>query len=151
MTLPSKTLLQDIKALLHNARSQVMRTVNTTMVHTYFEIGRLIVEHEQQGQEKALYGQETLRQLSLELTNEFGKGFSDTNLKQMRTFYLIYGKGQTLSDESQKGQKPSDKFQLSWSHYIFLMRLPENERKFYEIEAIENNGSLRELNRQFDF
>lgn len=68
----------------------------------------------------------------------------------MRTFYLTYGKGQTVSDKFQKGQILSDKFRLSWSHYIFLMRLPEQERRFYEIEAIENNWSLRELDRQFN-
>ena len=140
MTLPSKNLFQDIKTLLQNARNQVVRAVNTTMVHTYFEIGRLIVEHEQDGHEKALYGHETLKHLSAELTHEFGKGFSATNLKQMRTFYLTYGKGQTVSD----------KFHLSWSHYVFLMRLDERERKFYELESIENNWSIRELKRQFD-
>lgn len=140
MGISSESLFFDIKHLLHNARNQVVRNVNTTMVHTYYEIGRLIVEHEQGGKKKASYGEETLQQLSLELTREFSKGFSTTNLKQMRSFYLTYGKGQTLSA----------KFQLSWSHYIFLMRLDEQERKFYEIESIENNWSLRELKRQFD-
>ncbi len=133
-------LFQGIKDLLYNARAYVIKTVNSAMVITYFEIGRLIIEHEQGGQEKALYGEETLKQLSIELTNEFGKGFSATNLKQMRTFYLTYGKGQTLSA----------KFTISWSHYVFLMRLEPNERNFYEIEAAQNNWSLRELKRQFD-
>ena len=110
------------------------------MVNTYFEIGRLIIEHEQKGKVKAEYGEEILAQLSNQLTLEFGKGFSETNLKQMRTFYITYGKGQT----------PSAKFTLSWSHYVFLMRLDKRERTFYEIEATQNHWSLRELKRQFD-
>jgi len=112
------------------------------MVHTYFEIGRLIIEHEQGGNIKAEYGAETLKQLSSALIREFGKGFSLTNLKQMRTFYLTYQKGQTVSDES---------FNLSWSHYIKLMRIPNpKERQFYETEALQNNWSLKEFQRQFD-
>jgi predicted nuclease of restriction endonuclease-like (RecB) superfamily len=110
-------------------------------VDTYFEIGRLIVEEEQNGKSKAEYGQNLITELSHKLTTEFGKGFSTTNLKQMRTFYLTYSKGQTVSDE----------FRLSWSHYLMLMRIDNvEERKFYEIETIENSWSLRELQRQFD-
>jgi predicted nuclease of restriction endonuclease-like (RecB) superfamily len=149
--LPDKHILfKDIETLLQSARSKVASAVNTTMVQTYFEIGRIIVEHEQQGHEKAEYGKETLQALSKQLTQEFGKGFSSTNLKQMRGFYLIYRKGQTLSDEFNSSQTPSIKLQLSWSHYVFLMRLPERERNFYEIEAVNNDWSLRELKRQFD-
>ena len=150
MTVPSKPLLQDIKHLLQNARNHVVRTVNSTMVSTYFEIGKLIVEHEQKGKNKATYGEETLKELSEQLSKEFGKGFSVTNIQQMRLFYLTYGKQQTLSVKSEKGQTPSAKFTLSWSHYVFLMRLDERERNFYELESIENNWSLRELKRQFD-
>lgn len=140
MTLPSKNLFQDIKRLLHDARNQVIRAVNFAMVNTYFEIGRLIVEHEQKGHVKAEYGAETLKKLSQQLTDEFGKGFSVQNLERMRTFYSVY----------QKSSTPSRKFTLSWSHYVFLIRLDEHERKFYEIEATQNNWSLRELKRQFD-
>jgi len=140
MTLQAKDLFQDIKTLLHNARSQVVRAVNTTMVHTYFEIGRLIVEDEQQGKEKAVYGKESLKALSHNLIEVFGKGFSVDNLENMRKFYLTYGKSETVSR----------KFDLSWSHYVFLMRLNERERTFYELESIENGWSLRELKRQFD-
>ncbi|MFC1752856.1 YhcG family protein [Thermoproteota archaeon] len=171
MQLPAReSLYKNIKALLHNARSQVIKTVNSAMVNTYFEIGRLIVENEQKGNVKADYGEAILDQLSSQLIFEFGKGFSTTNLKQMRTFYLVYGKGQTVSDElgkqqrlsvkSQKTQTPSAKlaksetvsrkFTLSWSHYVFLMRLDAHERNFYEIEATQNNWSLRELKRQFN-
>ncbi len=132
--------------LLKEARKSVVQTVNRTMVYTYFEIGRMIVEEEQKGKERAEYGKQIIKELSKRLISEFGKGFSTTNLKQMRQFYLTYSKSQTLSDQFEKLN-----FQLSWSHYLFLMKIdnPE-ERKFYEIEAISNGWSLRELQRQFD-
>ncbi|MBQ0168089.1 MAG: DUF1016 family protein [Treponema sp.] len=134
-------LYSQISAILSESRKFVVNTVNTAMVKTYFEIGRLIVENEQNGKNRAEYGKETLKNLSERLTKDFGKGFSVTNLKQMRDFYQTYQIGQTLSDE----------FNLSWSHYLFLMRIdnPE-ERNFYEIESKKSNWSLRELRRQFD-
>ena len=135
-----------IAELLKNARSKVVQTVNKTMVYTYFEIGRTIVEEEQKGKERAEYGKQIIKELSQKLIREFGKGFSTTNLKQMRQFYLTYSKSQTLSDQFEKFD-----FQLSWSHYLFLMKVDNpDERKFYEIEAISNGWSLRELQRQFD-
>jgi predicted nuclease of restriction endonuclease-like (RecB) superfamily len=130
-----------VSELLKQAQSNVVQTVNKTMVTTYFEIGRMIVEEEQKGKERAEYGQQLINELSYKLSTEFGKGFSPTNIKQMRSFYLIYSKGQTVSDE----------FNLSWSHYLKLMRIDdENERRFYEIETYKNNWSLRELQRQYD-
>ncbi len=131
---------------MKEARKSVVQTINKTMAYTYFEIGKMIVEEEQKGQKRAEYGKQILKELSKRLTSEFGKGFSTTNLKQMRQFYLTYSKSQTLSDQFEKFD-----FQLSWSHYLFLMKIdnPE-ERKFYEIEAISNGWSLRELRRQFD-
>lgn len=105
------------------------------MVLTYFEIGRMIVEEEQNGKERADYGSQLLADLSSNLTKEFGKGFSVTNLKQMRQFYSIYSKFVI----SKKGQTLSDEFKLSWSHYIKLMRIDDElERKFYEIEILKN-------------
>lgn len=137
----TENLYKNILNLLKNSREQVLRTVNSAMVKTYFEIGRLIVEDEQKGFERAEYGKETLKNLSVRLTKEFGKGFSQRNLEQMRQFYLVYSISQTVSAE----------FKLSWSHYLVLMRMENlNERNFYEIEAINNNWSLRELKRQFD-
>lgn len=113
------------------------------MVHTYFEIGRMIVEEEQNGYERAEYGALILKKVSKELTEKFGKGFSLTNLKQMRQFYLVYSKGQTPSDQLE--------FRLSWSHYVKLIQISDPlERKFYEVESIKNHWSLRELNRQYD-
>lgn len=112
----------------------------------------MIVEEEQNGNMRAEYGKQILMELSKVLTNEFGKGFSVTNLKQMRQFYLIYSIRQTPSDElEEKQQTASAIFSLSWSHYLILMRISNlEERKFYEIEAQKNNWSIRELQRQFD-
>jgi uncharacterized protein YbgA (DUF1722 family) len=136
-----ENLYYKVSELLKQAQSNVVQTVNKTMVTTYFEIGRMIVEEEQKGKERAEYGQQLINELSYKLSTEFGKGFSPTNIKQMRSFYLIYSKGQTVSDE----------FNLSWSHYLKLMRIDdENERRFYEIETYKNNWSLRELQRQYD-
>lgn len=132
---------EQIFNLLHNARKAAVYAVNQTMVYTYFEIGKMIVQEEQNGKARAEYGKRILKELSQKLTKEFGKGFSHRNIEQMRQFYLTYSKTQTVSA----------KFRLSWSHYLMLMRIDnENERKFYEIESIENNWSLRELQRQFD-
>jgi len=145
-----------IAELLINARNKVVQYVNTTMVYTYFEIGRIIVEEEQKGKERAEYGKKILKELSLRLIKDFGKGFSETNLKQMRQFYLTYSKSQTLSDQFEKSETMSRKsrnidFKLSWSHYLFLMKIDnQDERKFYEIEAKNNGWSLRELRRQFN-
>lgn len=135
----TENLYNRISKLLKISREKTIRAINTTMVTTYFEIGRLIVEEEQNGKDRATYGKEILKNLSIKLTKEFGKGFSTTNLEQMRKFYKVYGISQTLSEE----------FKLSWSHYLILMRMENsNARQFYEIEAINNNWSMRELKRQ---
>lgn len=135
-----KNIYIDIKKLLLQARNQIVKSVNSTMVYTYFEIWKIIVENQQLWQERALYWKETLKNLSIKLTKDFWKGFSVQNIERMRKFYLSFWKSSTLSR----------KFELSWSHYLILMRLDEKERNFYEKEAIINNWSLRELQRQFD-
>ena len=137
--------------LLKEARESVVRTVNKTMVYTYLEIGRMIIEEEQNGKERAEYGKQILKELSRRLSTEFEKGFSVTNLQQMKNFYNVYGKQQTVSAISENEIVQTSNLQLSWSHYLFLMRIDNiDERRFYEIETIENNWSLRELRRQFD-
>ncbi|PKP19943.1 MAG: hypothetical protein CVU05_10200 [Bacteroidetes bacterium HGW-Bacteroidetes-21] len=134
-------LYKQISELLNQARKSVLQSVNTTITKTYYEIGKLIVEEEQNGSVRAEYGKKLIESISNKLSEEFGKGFSQRNLEQMRQFYLTYSKTQTVSAE----------FRLSWSHYLKLMRIENTEeRKFYEIEAIDNNWSLRELQRQFD-
>jgi predicted GNAT family N-acyltransferase len=95
--LQNKILFQQVAELLQNARHQVLRTVNSTMVCTYFEIGRMIVEEEQSGKDRAEYGKQILKGLSQQLTNEFGKGFSVENLDRMRKFYQTYSISSTLS------------------------------------------------------
>ena len=158
--LQNHNFYSQIVELLKSARQKVIQTVNTTMVLTYFEIGRMIVEEEQKGKERAEYGQSLMKELSKVLSKEFGKGFSVTNLQQMKKFYLIYSKQQTLtvnmSNQKQQtvsanSEKQLPNFNLSWSHYLKLMRIDDaNERKFYEIESKKNNWSIRELQRQFN-
>ena len=134
-----KVIYQEIYDLLHKARQNIISNVNSTMTKTYFLIEKRIVEEEQDSNKRAEYGKNLIKTLSKKLTKEFGKGFSETNLEQMRKFFKVYGISQTLSEE----------FRLSWSHYLILMRMKDiNARNFYEIEAFENNWSLRELKRQ---
>lgn len=141
MNLTNNNFYQGIKELLYSAKNKVYQTINTTMTQTYFQIGKRIVEEEQNGELRAEYGKKLIKNLSLELNKEFGDGFSIDNLKNMRRFYLCFQKSETLSHQ----------FKLSWSHYIFLTRIENiDERNFYEIESIENSWSLRELKRQFN-
>ncbi|MCQ2309961.1 MAG: PDDEXK nuclease domain-containing protein [Bacteroidales bacterium] len=139
--LKSNELYNKIARLLEEARRKVTSAVNIAMVYTYFEIGRIIVEDEQNGNSRAEYGKEVLKNLSEKLTREFGKGFSVENLDRMRFFYKTYANSSTVLTN----------FTLSWSHYLFLMRIDnKDERDFYEKEAENSNWSLRELKRQFD-
>jgi len=143
---PIKNYVEKAINILELARGQVVKSVNQVMVFAYYEIGKIIVEEEQAGKERAEYSKRTIEKLSEKLIGEYGRGFSVRNLEQMRKFYVIYSKTQTLSAES----KIPD-FQLSWSHYLILTRIKdEEERRFYEIESRTNNWSVRELKRQFD-
>ena len=171
--LQNKILFQQVVELLQNARHQVLRTVNSTMICTYFEIGRMIVEEEQSGKDRAEYGKKILKGLSEELKKEFGKGFSTDNLENMRKFYLAYSISESLTRILQITNSPSlmtnsesvkleeiqttktqsliSFFKLTWTHYVFLMRIEdEKERRFYEIESEKYNWSVRELKRQYD-
>ena len=139
--LPHNSLFTQVASLLDLARRQVVTTVNLTMVRTYFEIGRPIVEDEQHGNARAEYGKTVLKDLSQKLSTRFGKGFSVDNLQNMRQFYASYSIYET----------PSRIFRLSWSHYLILMRIGDpDQRSFYEIESTTSNWSLRELQRQLD-
>lgn len=136
---PNNSMILEIRELLENARKNVAQQVNTQLLTTYWNIGRIIVEYEQQNQIRADYGKQTLRELSKELTREFGKGFSRSNLQNMRAFYLAYEKCQTVSGK------------LSWSHYCELLSITdESKRSFYEKESINSGWSVRELKRQID-
>lgn len=142
--------------ILELARSNAKTAVNLSMVYAYYEIGRNIIEEEQNGKERADYGKYILKDLSEYLTENFGKGFSIDNLKLMRRFYNVYSKdviGETLFPQFKNlpSTETGRKFFLSWSHYIKLMRIENvDERRFYEIEAARNDWSLAELKRQFD-
>lgn len=130
-------MMNEIKEVLQSARLNVAQQVNSELLTAYWNIGRIIVEHEQQSKERAEYGQQTLKEVSKILTREFGKGFSRSNLQNMRAFYLAY----------QKCQTPSGK--LSWSHYCELLSISdEDKRSFYEKEAVNSGWSVREMKRQ---
>ena len=130
---------QDIKIILQTARDNAYKSVNFIMVEAYWNIGKKIVEVEQNGETKAKYGSKLISELLKQLTIDFGKGFNTTNLKMMRHFYLIFSNRHTLCD------------QLSWSHYRLIMRI-ENEkaRDYYIQETIASNWSVRALERQIN-
>ncbi len=175
----TKTFFEDIRTLIVSARITISRGVDLVQVHTNFEIGRRIVEQEQKGKDRAAYGKEVIKALAERLTREFGRGFAASNLAYMRSFYITYqdrasifqsliGKS-GISSESKKLSELSpiaqsligqfttstpvqDKpFTLSWTHYLFLVGIKNSEeRSFYEIEATQQNWTVRELKRQFD-
>ena len=133
------SIVQDIKSVLDAARANVVRRVNSELLDAYWNIGRIIVEYEQSSPQRADYGKQTLKELARVLTTEFGKGFSRSNLQNMRAFYLAYEKCQTLSGK------------LSWSHYCELLSITDaDKRSFYEKEAINAGWSVRELRRQIE-
>jgi predicted nuclease of restriction endonuclease-like (RecB) superfamily len=158
-TIPQKSteqLFKSIEQLLATSRNTVKKSVDTVMVYTYFEMGKMIVEEEQNGQDRAAYGTQLINELSVYLTEKFGKGFSIGNLKNIRQFYRVYIEdqiGETVFSQSEMLPTCSSgrKFYLSWSHYLVLMRIKNvDERHFYEIEAAKNDWSLSELKRQFN-
>ena len=128
-----------IKSILYKARSNVVSQVNGELLKAYWNIGRIVCEYEQSTPERADYGKQIMKNLSKELTREFGKGFSVSNLQFMRRFYLTYSIQQTVS------------VKLGWSHYCELLTNTDSDkRSFYEKEAINANWSVRELKRQID-
>jgi predicted nuclease of restriction endonuclease-like (RecB) superfamily len=133
----SDPLFGSICSLIEQAHQQVHRNINTILVQTYWEIGRLIVEDEQQGKTRATYGKQQLEQLSSRLTEVFGKGFDVTNLRNMRRFYQRFPIRETVSLE------------LSWSHYNLLTRIDNSDaRQWYLKESVNQNWSVRALERQ---
>lgn len=132
-------VVKEIRSILDTARKNVAQQVNNELLNTYWNIGRIICEYEQSDTARADYGKQTLRALSKELTKEFGKGFSVSNIQFMRRFYQIYQIQQTAS------------VKLSWSHYCELLSISDaDKRSFYEKEAVNSNWSVRELKRQID-
>ncbi len=142
-------LIHEIGSLLQKSREQVAQSVNTLLVQTYWLIGRHIVEFEQGGREKADYGSNLLDQLSNDLTRLYGKGFGRSNIFQIRQFYIRFPKIQTPS--GQFGAEYSDVplFNLSWSHYIEILKSENDlEISFYTKQCEKENWSVRELKRQ---
>ena len=150
------SFLEDVSNVLEKARKSAKTAVNLSMVYAYYEIGRMIVEEEQHGENRAAYGQQLLKGLSEYLTESFGKGFSVGNLKNIRQFYKVYSDdqiGETVFSQFKNlpAVGTGRKFYLSWSHYLKLMRIDNvDERHFYEIESVKNDWSLSELKRQYD-
>ena len=134
-----RAFISDIQRIIAGARERAVRSVNFERVVMYWQIGQRIVEEEQQGEARAEYGTSLIKSLSKQLTPEHGSGFSVRNLEMMRLFYRTFPKTQTLSA------------QLSWSHYVLLISLDdEDKRSFYIAEAEKNNWSVRQLERQIN-
>ncbi|MCW3090105.1 MAG: hypothetical protein JWP81_1174 [Ferruginibacter sp.] len=132
-------LLKNIGLTLHKARTNAIKAVNVELLKANWEIGRHIIELEQHGEERAEYGSNLLARLSKDLRAYYGKGFGRRNLLDMRRFYLIFPKWQTVSAK------------LSWSHYVLLISISENPaRLFYLKQVLNENLSVRELQRQID-
>ena len=148
--------LKNVSDVLLRARKNAQTAINLAMVYAYFDIGKMIVEEEQHGANRAAYGTQLLKELSAYLTERYGKGFSVANLKNIRQFYRVYSIdkiGETMFSQSNKLPAVSTgrKFYLSWSHYLKLMRIEDiAERHFYEIESAKNDWSLSELKRQYN-
>nr|NQU92595.1 DUF1016 domain-containing protein [Bacteroidota bacterium] len=175
LTNPYHQLIDSIDNLLQQGRQQAAIAVNYHIVHTYWEIGRYIVEYEQKGEPKQEYGTKLIDILSTDLSNKFGKGFSRSNLFNFRKFYLLFEKVQTpsgqlimskpfkivqtVSGQFETSGASSYKFhkstktlhQLSWSHYCELLKIDDHlERSFYEKQCGNEKWSVRELKRQIN-
>lgn len=132
-------IYNEIYKIVVENKNKMCYQINNTLVNTYFMIGKIIVENEQNGNIRAEYGKEVLKELSKKLTNKFGTGFSLSGLYNMRLFYNKYKKSQPLVGK------------LSWSHYCYLIYIEDDdERNFYEKECINSKWSKRELKRQID-
>jgi predicted nuclease of restriction endonuclease-like (RecB) superfamily len=163
-----ENLYARVRDLVVSARQTVARGVDLVQVRTNFEIGRHIVEHEQSGEHRAAYGKVLVQRLADQLTHEFGRGFSKSNLEYMRRFFITYQDrlqipqfktGESVNPaiaQFETGQLTtqvahSRPFCLSWTHYVFLLGIENaDERSFYEIETSDQNWNLKELKRQFD-
>ncbi|MDI6808884.1 MAG: PDDEXK nuclease domain-containing protein [Candidatus Eisenbacteria bacterium] len=147
-----------VAEILHNARRSAYRAINFAMVEAYWKVGRMIVEEEQQGREKAEYGRGLLKELSTRLTQDFGKGFGESNLRYIRQFYLTFPICDALRHKSSTHSAPIGseilhalRGELRWTHYRLLMRVEEPKaRTWYMNEAADQNWSTRALERQIN-
>lgn len=137
MEIQSNSIYQSIKDIIVLSRQRVYHAANSALLATYWQIGKIIVEDEQNGHSKAIYGNATLKTLAQQLTIEFGKGFDERNLNNMRAFYQAFPIWNALRTE------------LSWTHYRLISRLDsEQKRQYYIAESIDGNWNSRELQRQ---
>ena len=139
MNQPTNNYLAEIKQILASARQKAYSAVNSAMVEAYWKIGEQIVLEEQQGADRAAYGKEIIKNLSLELTNEFGSGFGERNIRNFRQFYLMFQDIEIWKTLFSK---------LSWSHFQRVLKLSNDQARLYYLkEAAENNWSVRTLDR----
>ncbi|MDN3586881.1 PDDEXK nuclease domain-containing protein [Pedobacter aquatilis] len=139
MEISNNDLFSAIKEIITQSRLKVFRAANSALLESYWQIGKLIIEDEQKGKLRADYGKSTLGNLSQQLTNEFGKGFDESNLRNIRTFYKSFPIRDALRHE------------LSWTHYRLLSRLDTiQKRTYYLSESIASNWNSRELQRQIN-
>ena len=132
-------LISNIGRILEEGRRKAIQSVNQILVQTYWTIGKKIIEYEQEGKERAEYGENLLSSLSKDLKLQYGKGFGISNLQYMRLLYVKYPNHQTVSDK------------LSWSHFVELLSLEDDlSRGFYEKQCVNDGWSVRELRRQID-
>lgn len=137
-TTPTK-LFDAVRAVIDSSRNAVYRAANSTMVHAYWSIGKLIFEEELDGKERAEYGSQLLNQLAKKLQNLYGKGFDESNLRHMRNFYCTFPKQDALRPE------------LSWTHYRLLLKVNDDRaRQYYALEAATQQWSTRALQRQIN-
>lgn len=123
--------------IIESGRQKVFKTIDNTIIETYWNIGKEIVEEEQNGENRAEYGKEIIKKLSIELIKEYGRGYSLSNLKRMRKFYFIF------SDEKKSATLSH---QLTWSHFVELIKIDEDlKREFYITMCINENWSIRVL------
>ena len=162
----STVLFQNAINLINAAKNQVYKQTNSIIVFTYYYLGKIIIDSEQNGNQKAINGDETIIQLSKKLTRKFGNGYSKRNLELMRLFYVTYRArktekaiAQTLSAQFENNKVAIvntfklfvNRMPLSWSIYGLLLRIKnDDERSFYEIETKQGNWSVRELQRKID-
>ncbi|HIT37486.1 MAG TPA: DUF1016 family protein [Candidatus Onthousia faecipullorum] len=135
----NNSMALEISAMVNEAKSNLAKEINKSITYVYWNIGRIIVKHENEDNNRLEYGKEVLKELSKELTKLLGKGYSLTNLTYMRWFYNVYPDYNMINES------------LSWSHYVELITIKDDaKRNFYEKECISSNWSVRELQRQLD-
>ncbi len=136
-SLEGNSLYRDISVVIEKSKTSLKQSINTTIIDTYWTIGKLIVEDEQDGSKRAEYGKTILKDLSFRLTNEFGNGYTERNLRNFRLFFLYFTKWHAVRAE------------LSWTHYRSILRVEDKAaREWYLNEAISENWSTRALDRQ---